>query len=74
MPFAQLGRRESRQRCQLEREKRVDVECASLVVAIETIVFELLMSLVDGADAGQEAAPFVVAVDGQQGVVEVEKG
>ena len=74
VPLAQLGRGKCRQRRQLEGEKRADVQRAGLVIAIEAVVLELLMGLVDGADAGQEAAPFVVAVDGQQGVVEVEEG
>ena len=63
----------SAQRRELEGEEGGDVEGAGLVVAIETVVLALLVGVVDRADAREKATPFIVAVDGEQGVVEIEK-
>jgi hypothetical protein len=55
------------------REIGVDVQLAGLVVGKEAIVFTREIFGVDHAVLHHEAAPFVVAVGGDEGVVEVEE-
>lgn len=52
----------------------MDVELAGLVLLVETAVLLLVFGGVDHRGVDQEPAPEVVAVAGEQGVVEVEQG
>ncbi|MNT10300.1 hypothetical protein D3C72_1451230 [compost metagenome] len=68
-PVARIGG----QRGQREAQERLDIQGARLVLPIELVVLATIGFLVDNAHADQEAAPFVVAVGGDQGVVEVKQ-
>ncbi|MCY1537503.1 hypothetical protein D9M68_729990 [compost metagenome] len=69
----ELVARVGRQRPQRKAQERLDVQRARLVVVVELVVLLPVNFLVDDAQADQEAAPFVVAVGRDQGVVEVKE-
>ena len=73
VPGVQLRRRVGAQRSELEGQEGLDVERARLIVAVEAVVLALLVGGIDRTDSRQKAPPFVIAVDGQQRVVEVEQ-
>jgi hypothetical protein len=50
----------------------VNVQFAGLVLVVEALVFTFVEGAIDDAVLGKKAAPEVVAVAANQGVVEVE--
>ena len=66
-------RRMARERARAEVEELVDVERAGLVLLVELAVLRLVDVAVEHALLDQELRPLVVAVAGEQGVVEVEE-
>ena len=61
------------QRTQLKIQERVNIEFAGLVVGEERGIARLVALRVDNAEFDQELCPAVIAVAGDQGVVEVEQ-
>jgi hypothetical protein len=61
------------ERPQREAEKLVDVQGAGLVLLVERAVLRLLGFAHQYAAVDQELAPLIVAVAGEQRVIEVEK-
>src|SRR5690606_37558040 len=69
--FVAPDRREGGER---EGEDLGDVERSRLVLTVEAFVLAREAFRIDLAGGNQEARPLVVAVDGQQRVVEIEEG
>lgn len=72
MHRAQFRLIEARQWRQAEFEERQDIETAGLVVVIEALVDGFILTGIDNAVFAQVLAPQVVAVTGQQGIVEIK--
>ena len=73
MPAVELGPRIARERRELEVEERADIERAGLVLCEELVVLRFVDVTVEDALLDQELRPLVVAVAGEEGVVEVEE-
>ncbi len=61
------------ERPQLEIEERMDIEAARLVVGVEACVSRFVDAGVERAHLDQKLCPAVVAVSGEQGVVQIEE-
>src|SRR5574338_1136945 len=72
-PGVELFDRMGGERRELEREELEDVERSRVILLEERVVAPVVFGAVDDAESDQEARPLVVAVDGQQRVVEVEE-
>src|SRR5262249_33601757 len=73
VPAIELLARMARERRELEVEELVDVEAPFLVLAEEVVVLRLVRGAVEHTALDQELRPLVVAVPGQQRVVQVEQ-
>ena len=73
MPAVELRPRIARERGELEVEELADIERAGLVLREEFVVLRLVDATVEHALLDQELRPLVVAVAGEEGVVEVEE-
>ncbi len=73
MPGVELGARVARERRELELQELEDVERAPLVLREELVVPRLVRRAVEHAALDQELRPLVVAVAGEERVVEVEE-
>jgi hypothetical protein len=74
MPARELVGRVVGERAQGEAQVFVDVERAGDVLLVVDAVLRLVLRAVDHAPVAHELAPFVVAVAGEQRIVEVEQG
>src|SRR5262249_28379157 len=74
VPALEVRGRVLRERAQREAEELVDVERAGLVLLVEGGVLRLVLFSREDAAVDQELAPLVIAVAGEQRIVEGEQG
>ena len=74
MPLGQRIAWMCRERRQGKAQEGVDIQRAGLVVGIELIVLALLFGFIHHAAPDEETSPLVVAVGGDEGVIEVKEG
>ena len=73
-PRQQVGKGEAGERRELEAQELPDVEAAGEVVGVVAFVLAQEGLGVHLAELGEELAPEVIAVAGDEGVVEIEDG
>ena len=74
MPLGQRVARVGRERRQGKAQEGLDIQRAGFVVGIELVVLALVFGRVHHAATDEETPPLVVAVGGDEGVIEVEEG
>lgn len=74
VPGVEPGARVVGQRCELEVEESLNVQHAGTILRIKVVILSREILPVDDPFIDQILCPGVIAVAGQQGMVEVEQG